>query len=75
MWILGFEIPAKSGHEENSNENETNESNGTPALLGADFGIAIDLGPGGKRAASTSRNVTKYDKKRERLTLGNILSA
>ena len=34
-------IPAKSGHDENSNEYDTKESKGIPASLGADFGIAI----------------------------------
>jgi hypothetical protein len=34
-------IPAKSGHDENSNEYEMKESKGIPASLGADCGIAI----------------------------------
>ena len=46
--ILHFvgDIPAKSGHDENSKEYETKESKGTPASLGADFGIAIGFALG-----------------------------
>ena len=41
IWHIAGHIPAKSGHDENSNEYDTKESRGTPASLGADFGIAI----------------------------------
>lgn len=35
--VLGCdELPAKSGNEENSIENDTNASNGTPAFAGVD---------------------------------------
>ena len=40
-WHIAGDIPAKSGHDENSNEYETKEFKGTPASLGADFEIAI----------------------------------
>jgi len=40
----GSEVPAKSGHDDSSNEKETNESKGTPASKGADFEMAIGLG-------------------------------
>ena len=33
------ELPAKSGNEENSIENDTNASNGTPAFAGVDASI------------------------------------
>jgi hypothetical protein len=36
-------IPAKSGHDENSKENETKESSGMPAVLGAALDMAIGL--------------------------------
>ena len=40
IWHIAGDIPAKSGHDENSNEYDTKESKGIPASLGADFGIA-----------------------------------
>jgi len=39
----GSEVPAKSGHDDSSNEKETNESKGTPAFEGADFEMGIGL--------------------------------
>ena len=41
IWHIAGDIPAKSGHDENSKEYETKESKGIPASLGADFGTAI----------------------------------
>ena len=40
---MAVSIPAKSGHDENSKENETKESRGMPAVLGAALDMAIGL--------------------------------
>jgi hypothetical protein len=59
-------IPAKSGHEENSKENDTKESNGMPALSGADLEIAIGFDLEEIRAASTLREAMSAPSARER---------
>jgi hypothetical protein len=59
-------IPAKSGHDENSKENDTKESSGMPASLGADLEIAIGFDLEEIRAASTFREAMRSPSARER---------
>jgi hypothetical protein len=67
-------IPAKSGHEDSSNENDMNESKGIPASLGAHCEMATGFDLEGRLAASTSSKVARHHIKRERV-LRNMLIA
>jgi hypothetical protein len=67
-------IPAKSGHEDSSNENDINESNGIPASLVAHCDTVIGFDLEGRLAASTSTKVARHQMKRERV-LRNMLIA
>lgn len=67
-------IPAKSGHEDSSNENDTNESKGIPALLGGHWEITMGFGLEGSLAPSTSNQAARHQTKRE-CVLGNMLFA
>ena len=67
-------IPAKSGHEDSSNENDTNESKGIPALLDGHCGTTTDFDLKGRLAPSTSNKDARHQRKRERV-LRNMLIA
>jgi hypothetical protein len=66
-------IPAKPGHDENSKENDTKESKGMPAVLGAALETAMGFEVEGTCAASVSNEVTSTPRMRERFIEGNIL--
>jgi hypothetical protein len=67
-------VPAKSGQEDSSNENETNESRGTPASFGGDSEMRIGCCLGeGNQAASALLRATSVQRKRLQVDLGNIL--
>jgi len=65
-------IPAKSGHEDSSNEKDMNESKGIPASLVGHWEMAIGFDLDGRLTASTSSKVARHQMKRERV-LRNML--
>jgi hypothetical protein len=66
-------IPAKSGHDENSKENDAKESKGMPAVSGAALETAMGFEVEGICAASASNEATRAPRTKERFIEGNIL--
>jgi hypothetical protein len=66
-------IPAKSGHDENSKENDTKESKGIPAVSCAALETAMGFEVEGICAKSASIEATKAPRTRKRFIEDNIL--